>query len=131
MRERTPERAVARVLVRTVGRACLPALVRACSRDLGDDQDSLSMDLTFLVREDPASARVVLLPWTGDPDPDLRRTAVWLLGCIPDPADVVWLARAATAYVHRLVVRAGRGPRQRPQGVQARRVRRAKPAASA
>ncbi|MFJ5220311.1 HEAT repeat domain-containing protein [Streptomyces sp. NPDC088354] len=87
---------LARLLVRTAGRTSLPALLRAYARDLGDDQDSLTTDLTVLVREDPASARALLLAWTGDRDPDLRRTAVWLLGYIPDPADIAWLARAAT-----------------------------------
>jgi HEAT repeat protein len=86
---------LARILAETAGRASLPTLLRAFSRDLGDDQDSLSTQLTIFAREDPAAARAVLLPWAGGPDKDLRRAAVWLLGFVPDPADLVLLAGAA------------------------------------
>lgn len=67
---------LAGLLARTAGRASLPALLRAHARDLGDDQDLLTTDLTVLVRQDSTSARELLLLWTDDPDPDLRRTAV-------------------------------------------------------
>ncbi|WP_405768708.1 HEAT repeat domain-containing protein [Actinacidiphila glaucinigra] len=90
---------LARILVRTAGRASLPALLRAHARDLGDDQDSLTTGLTCLAEEDPASARALLLPWTLDPDPDpdpeLRRTAFWLLDHVRHASDVERLVRAA------------------------------------
>ncbi|MFF3950466.1 HEAT repeat domain-containing protein [Streptomyces sp. NPDC001902] len=86
---------LAGILVHTAGRASLPALLRAHARDLGDDQDSLTAQLTRLAEEDPASARALLLPWTLDPDPELRRTAFWLLGYVRHASDVERLARAA------------------------------------
>ncbi|WP_326572122.1 HEAT repeat domain-containing protein [Actinacidiphila glaucinigra] len=86
---------LARILVRTAGRAALPALLRAHARDLGDDQDSLTTELTCLAEEDPASARALLLPWTLDPDPELRRTAFWLLDHVRHASDVERLVRAA------------------------------------
>ncbi|WUD72826.1 HEAT repeat domain-containing protein [Streptomyces sp. NBC_00510] len=86
---------LAGILVHTAGRAALTALLRAHARDLGDDQDSLTAELTHLAEEDPASARALLLPWTLDPDPELRRTAFWLLGHVRHASDVERLARAA------------------------------------
>ncbi|MFE2094902.1 MULTISPECIES: HEAT repeat domain-containing protein [unclassified Streptomyces] len=86
---------LADILVETAGRSSLPVLLRAWSRDLGDDQDSLTAMLSVLAQEDPAAARRTLVPWAQDPDPDLRRAAIWLLGYVPDPADLTMLAHAA------------------------------------
>ncbi|MFD9569023.1 HEAT repeat domain-containing protein [Streptomyces sp. NPDC059982] len=93
--DRYARHVLARILAETAGRTSLAALLRAHSRDLGDDQDSLSTTLHVLARKDPAAAREVLLPWVAGPDEGLRRTAVWLLGFVPDPADLGLLARAA------------------------------------
>ena len=86
---------LADVLVDTAGRSSLPVLLRAWSRDLGDDQDTLTTMLSVLAREDPAAARRTLVPWVRDLDPDLRRAAIWLLGYVPDPVDLPALAHAA------------------------------------
>ncbi|MFJ6780583.1 HEAT repeat domain-containing protein [Streptomyces yangpuensis] len=86
---------LARILAETAGPASLAALLRAYSRDLGDDQDSLSTTLHVLAQEHPAAAREILLPCAVDNDEDLRRAAIWLLGFAPDPADLDLLAHAA------------------------------------
>ncbi|MGW2561150.1 HEAT repeat domain-containing protein [Streptomyces sp. NPDC001514] len=86
---------LAGILAETAGRTSLAALLRAFCRDLGDDQDSLSTTLYVFAQEDPATARGILVPWTDDPDQDLRRAAIWLLGFVPDPADLTLLTRAA------------------------------------
>ncbi|MER7512061.1 HEAT repeat domain-containing protein [Streptomyces lavendulae] len=86
---------LARILAATAGRTSLEALLRAYSRDLGDDQDSLSTTLHVLAQEDPAAAREILLPCAVGNDEDLRRAAIWLLGFAPEPADLDLLARAA------------------------------------
>ncbi|MEU9717399.1 HEAT repeat domain-containing protein [Streptomyces sp. NPDC047976] len=86
---------LARILAETAGRTALAALLRAYSRDLGDDQDSLSTTLHVLAQENPAAAREILLPCAAGDDGDLRRAAIWLLGFVPEPADLDLLARAA------------------------------------
>ncbi|MFD3675640.1 HEAT repeat domain-containing protein [Streptomyces sp. NPDC058613] len=86
---------LARILAETAGHASLAALLRAYSRDLGDDQDSLSTTLHVLAQEDPAAAREVLLPCAVGNDEDLRRAAIWLLGFVPEPSDLTLLAHAA------------------------------------
>ncbi|MFF7614595.1 HEAT repeat domain-containing protein [Streptomyces lavendulae] len=87
---------LARILAETDGRTSLEALLRAYSRDLGDDQDSLSTTLHVLAQEDPAAAaREILLPCAVGNDEDLRRAAIWLLGFAPEPADLDLLAHAA------------------------------------
>ncbi|MFF7601638.1 hypothetical protein [Streptomyces mirabilis] len=64
------------ILAETAGRASLAVLLRAWSRDLGDDQDSLTTAPSVFAQEDPAAARRTLVPWAEDPDPDLRRAAI-------------------------------------------------------
>ncbi|MFE2853903.1 HEAT repeat domain-containing protein [Streptomyces lavendulae] len=86
---------LARILAETAGHTSLAALLRAYSRDLGDDQDSLSTRLHVLAQEHPAAAREVLLPCAVGSDEDLRRAAIWLLGFVPEPADLDLLAHAA------------------------------------
>ncbi|MEV7729635.1 HEAT repeat domain-containing protein [Streptomyces sp. NPDC087917] len=86
---------LAGILAKTAGRTSLAALVRAYSRDLGDDQDSLSTSLYVLAQEDPAAARDILLPHAVGSDEDLRRAGIWLLGFVPDPSDLSLLAHAA------------------------------------
>ena len=86
---------LAGILAKTAGRSSLPVLLRAWSRDLGDDQDPLTTMLSVLAREDPAAARRTLVPWAQDPDPDLRGAAIWLLGYVPAPTDLTMLAHAA------------------------------------
>jgi hypothetical protein len=86
---------LARILAETAGRTSLAALLRAYSRNLGDDQDSLSTTLYVLAQEDPATAREILLPCADDNDEDLRRSAIWLLGFVPEPSDLNLLAHAA------------------------------------
>ncbi|MFD4133622.1 HEAT repeat domain-containing protein [Streptomyces goshikiensis] len=86
---------LARILAKTAGRTSLASLLRAYSRDLGDDQNSLSMSLYVCAREDPPAAREILLSYAVSDDGDLRRAAIWLLGFVPDPADLSLLAHAA------------------------------------
>ncbi|MFD4137732.1 HEAT repeat domain-containing protein [Streptomyces sp. NPDC058572] len=86
---------LARILAETAGRTSLAALLRAYSRNLGDDQDSLSTTLHVLAQEDPVAAREILLPCAVDNDEDLRRAAIWLLGFVPEPSDLNLLAHAA------------------------------------
>ncbi|WP_328786622.1 MULTISPECIES: HEAT repeat domain-containing protein [unclassified Streptomyces] len=86
---------LARILAETAGHTSLAALLRAYSRDLGDDQDSLSTTLHVLVQEHPAAAREILLPCAVGDDADLRGAAIWLLGFVPEPADLGLLAHAA------------------------------------
>ncbi|MER6443669.1 HEAT repeat domain-containing protein [Streptomyces venezuelae] len=88
---------LARILAETAGHTAFAALLRAYSRDLGDDQDSLSTTLHVLAQEHPAAAREILLPYAVGSDEDLRRAAIWLLGFVPEPADVELLAHAAQA----------------------------------
>ncbi|MFI8392808.1 HEAT repeat domain-containing protein [Streptomyces sp. NPDC085540] len=86
---------LARILAETAGRTSLAALLRAYSRDLGDDQDSLSTTIHVLAQEHPAAAREIILPCAAGHDEDLRRAAIWLLGFVPEPADLSLLAHAA------------------------------------
>ncbi|MFF4262725.1 HEAT repeat domain-containing protein [Streptomyces virginiae] len=86
---------LARILAETAGRTSLAALLRAFSRDLGDDQDSLSTTIHELAQEDPTAAREILLPCAVGADEDLRKAAIWLLGFVPEPADLDLLAHAA------------------------------------
>ncbi|MFB7978525.1 HEAT repeat domain-containing protein [Streptomyces vinaceus] len=86
---------LARILAETAGHASLAALLRAYSRNLGDDQDSLSTRLHVLAQAHPAAAREILLPCAVSDDEDLRRAAIWLLGFVPEPADLNLLAHAA------------------------------------
>ncbi|MFD7447172.1 HEAT repeat domain-containing protein [Streptomyces sp. NPDC059909] len=93
---------LAGILAETAGRSSLPVLLRAFCRDLGDDQDSLSTTLYVFAQEDPVAARGILVPWADDPDQDLRRAAIWLLGFVPDPVDLALLTRAAHAPDERI-----------------------------
>ncbi|MFF2133391.1 HEAT repeat domain-containing protein [Streptomyces olivochromogenes] len=86
---------LAGILAETAGRASLAVLLRAWSRNLGDDQDSLTTTLSVFAREDPVAARRILVPWAEAPDPDLRRAAIWLLGYVPALTDLAPLAHAA------------------------------------
>ncbi|MFD9619853.1 HEAT repeat domain-containing protein [Streptomyces virginiae] len=86
---------LARILAETAGRMSLASLLRAFSRDLGDDQDSLSTTIYVLAQEDPTAARDILLPCAVGADVDLRKAAIWLLGFVPEPADLDLLAHAA------------------------------------
>lgn len=88
-------RVLARILATTAGRASLATLLRAHSRDLGDDQDGLTTTLSVFAQEDPAAARSILVPWAEASDKDLRRAAIWLLGYVPEPADLPLLTQAA------------------------------------
>lgn len=83
------------ILAATAGSRALPELLRAFAHDLGDDQDSLTATVTEFARQDRAYARSIILPWATGPDPDLRRTALWLLGYVPEPDDLDLLADAA------------------------------------
>ncbi|MFE1949312.1 HEAT repeat domain-containing protein [Streptomyces sp. NPDC059524] len=84
----------ARILAETAGATSLDSLLRAYSRDLGDDQDSLSTTLHVLARQDAAAARDILLPYAVGDDADLRRAAIWLLGFVPAPSDLDLLTHA-------------------------------------
>ncbi|AKL64236.1 MULTISPECIES: HEAT repeat domain-containing protein [Streptomyces] len=86
---------LARILAETAGHTSLATLLRAYSRNLGDDQDSLSTRLHVLAQEDPAAAREILLPCAVGNNEDLRSAAIWLLGFVPEPADLNLLAHAA------------------------------------
>lgn len=85
---------LARILAETAGRTSLATLLHAFSRDLGDDQDSLTTTLYVFAQEDPAAAREFLVPYADGRDQDLRRVAIWLLGFVPEPADLNLLAHA-------------------------------------
>jgi HEAT repeat protein len=87
---------MAAILAGIQGPAALPALLRASSRDLGDDQDSLQAEITDLLRTDQAAARAVVLDFVSSGTAELRRTGVWALGFIAGPEDVEALAAAAT-----------------------------------
>ncbi|MEU9456244.1 HEAT repeat domain-containing protein [Streptomyces sp. NPDC048277] len=87
---------LARILATTAGRSCLATLLRAFSRDLGDDQDDLTTTLVVFAQEDPVAARSILVPWVETSDKDLRRAAIWLFGYVPpEPADLPLLTQAA------------------------------------
>jgi hypothetical protein len=86
---------LALILATIAGRASLAALFRAHCRDLGDDQDDLTTSLSAFAQEDPAAARSIPGPWAEASDKDLRRTAIWLLGYVPEPADPTLLTQAA------------------------------------
>ncbi|MFI6408256.1 HEAT repeat domain-containing protein [Streptomyces sp. NPDC050548] len=83
------------ILAATAGSSALPELLHAFAHDLGDDQDSLTATVTEIARQDRAYARSIVLPWVTGPDPGLRRTALWLLGYVPEPDDLDILADAA------------------------------------
>jgi len=87
---------IAAILAGIQGPAALPALLRASSRDLGDDQDSLQAEITDLLRSDQAAARAIVLDFVSSGTAELRRTGVWALGFIAGPDDVEALAAAAT-----------------------------------
>ncbi|MER6572676.1 HEAT repeat domain-containing protein [Streptomyces sp. NPDC001093] len=86
---------LARILAKTAGRVAPATLLRAHSRDLGDDQDDLTTTLSVFAREDPVAARSILVSWAEAPDNDPRRAAIWLLGYVPEPADLPLLMQAA------------------------------------
>ncbi|MFK0219407.1 HEAT repeat domain-containing protein [Streptomyces vinaceus] len=54
-----------------------------------------STRLRVLAQAHPAAAREILLPCAVSDDEDLRRAAIWLLGFVPEPADLDLLAHAA------------------------------------
>lgn len=83
------------ILAATAGSRALPELLRAFAHDLADDQDSLTATVTEFARQDRAYARGVILPWATGPDPELRRTALWLLGYVPEPEDLDLLVASA------------------------------------
>lgn len=86
---------LAMLLADVAGRGALPELLGAWCRDLGDDQDSLTAVIVELSREDPPTARRIVVPWLGASDPSLRKTAAWLLGFVPLPGDAELLCPAA------------------------------------
>lgn len=83
------------ILAATAGSRGLPELLWAFAHDLGDDQDSLTATLADFARQDRAYTRGIILPWATGADPELRRTALWLLGYVPEPDDLDLLAGAA------------------------------------
>jgi HEAT repeat protein len=87
---------IATILYGIQGLAALPALLRASSRDLGDDQDGLQAEITDLLRTDQAAARPMVLDFVTSGPAELRRAGVWALGFIAGPEDVEALAAAAT-----------------------------------
>jgi len=101
---------LAGILAETAGGASMAVLLRAWSRNLGDDQDSLTTTLSVFAQEDPVAARRILVPWAEDPDPDLRRAAIWLLG-YAEEADTLCRIRQVGAgqlrVAHHLVDRFG------------------------
>ena len=83
------------ILAATAGSRALPGLLRAFAHDLRDDQDSLTATLTDFARQDHVYARDIILPWATGPAPDLRTTALWLLGYVHEPGCVVTLRVSA------------------------------------
>ncbi|MCF2534064.1 hypothetical protein [Yinghuangia soli] len=83
---------LAAVLAHVTGPDCLPLVLRAWSRDLGDDKDSLTTTVLELACEEPDIARSTIIPWLGHDDAALRETAAWLLGFVPLPDDTLLLA---------------------------------------
>jgi len=63
----------AAVLAGIEGVAALPRLLRASARDLGDDQDGLTTEITELLHADRAAGRSVAIEFATADTPDLRR----------------------------------------------------------
>ncbi|WP_158079257.1 hypothetical protein [Actinomadura sp. CNU-125] len=70
-------------LAGAAGVAALPALIRAAARDLGDDQDGLSMTIVELVEAGGPRARAFLRESAADDSPAVRETAEWARGFLP------------------------------------------------
>jgi HEAT repeat protein len=87
---------IADILAGIAGTAALPELLRASSRDLGDDQDGLQSEIIDLLQADPAGARAAVLDAVASGTSELRRTGVWALGFIAGAGDVPTMAAAAT-----------------------------------
>ncbi|MEV0734086.1 HEAT repeat domain-containing protein [Polymorphospora sp. NPDC050346] len=85
---------IADILAGSQEMAALPVLLRASSRDLGDDQDSLSALIIDLMDEDRAAARITVLEFAASHVPELRRTGLWALGFVVESADADLLAAA-------------------------------------
>ena len=87
---------IAGILAGIQGTAALAVLLRASSRDLGDDQDSLQTEIIELLHTDPAAGRRTALEFATGDTPELRLVGLWALGFVPDAQDVELLASAAT-----------------------------------
>jgi HEAT repeat protein len=85
---------VARVLAGIDGPSALPVLLRASARDLGDDQDGLSTEIVGLLQADRAAGRTTARAFAALDAPELRRTGLWALGFVVEPADLDLLAPA-------------------------------------
>ncbi|MDT9689942.1 hypothetical protein Q5762_16650 [Streptomyces sp. P9(2023)] len=72
------------VLAAIGGPDALPALLRASSVDLGDDQDSLAAEIVDLVQTDPDRSRDLLQPLTEDDDLTVANRAEWALRFLPN-----------------------------------------------
>lgn len=77
---------IADVLAGLFGAEALPLLVRASSRDLGDDQDGLATTIIDVVETDRERARAELTRLAGDPDPRVRATTQQLLTYLAESA---------------------------------------------
>ncbi|GIG00154.1 HEAT repeat domain-containing protein [Catellatospora citrea] len=86
---------IASILAGIDGIAALGTLLRASSRDLGDDQDSLSAEIVDLLRTDQETARLTVLELATSDVPELRRTALWAWGFVAQAQDFELLAAAA------------------------------------
>ena len=87
---------MAAILAGVQGTAALPDLLRACARDLGDDQDSLQTEVIELLHADPAACRPVVFEFATAEAPALRRVGLWAFGFVIEAADIEVLATAAT-----------------------------------
>ncbi|MFF8277749.1 hypothetical protein ACF05T_16810 [Streptomyces lateritius] len=72
------------VLAAIGGPDALPALLRASSVDLGDDQDALATEIVDIVQSDPHTSRTVLQPLTEDDDLAVANRAEWALRFLPN-----------------------------------------------
>jgi HEAT repeats len=71
---------IASVLAGIEGVAALPALLRASARDLGDDQDSLQIQIIELLEAHRAATRPIVLEFASSDMPELRHAGLWALG---------------------------------------------------
>ncbi|GAA1390721.1 HEAT repeat domain-containing protein [Catellatospora chokoriensis] len=86
---------VAGILAGIDGVAALRTLLHASSRDLGDDQDSLSAEIIDLLKTDQEAVRLTVLDLATSDIPGLRHTALWALGFVAQAQDFELLAAAA------------------------------------
>ncbi|QLQ35439.1 HEAT repeat domain-containing protein [Micromonospora robiginosa] len=89
---------VAHVLAGLSGGDAFPLLLHAFAHrdEDADDGEQLGMAVSRATRADRAAARSVVLPMLHDPDPLMRRAALWALDDVYEPSDLATLREALT-----------------------------------